>query len=124
MIELENYKEYDKQRTENDIEEVVVQTIPLDEDGEFTMEIEEISALHENARAAFSGSNRKVLTTPAKVETLDFKSRIGQTQDDVEKATKNDIQLRISPMVLFCFWSRRQQRWIRKICADRRSYYV
>ena len=101
LIELENYKEYDKQRTQNDIEEVVVQTIPLDEDGEFTMEIEEISALHENARAAFSGSNRKVLTTPAKVETLDFKSRIGQTQDDVEKATKMIYSSAGTPMVLF-----------------------
>lgn len=101
LIELENYKELDKQRTENDVEEVVVQTIPLDEDGEFTMEIEEISALHENARAAFSGSNRKVLTTPAKVETLDFKSRIGQTQDDVEKATRMIYSSAGTPMVLF-----------------------
>lgn len=102
LIELEDYKVINKQRTEQEVEEVIVQTIPLDENGEFTMELEEIEAMHENARMAMGASTtRKILTTPAKIDALDFKSRVGVAQDDVEKATKMIYSSSGTPMILF-----------------------
>lgn len=101
LIELENYKALDKQRSEQGAEEVIVQSIPLDENGEINMELDEIETLHENARRAMAGSSRRVLTTPAKISTLDFKNRVGVVQDDIEKATKMIYSSAGTPMILF-----------------------
>ena len=101
LIELEDYKQLDKQRSVQQVEEVIIQKIPLDEDGEISMEMEEIETLHQNARATMGGSSRRVLTTPAEIKTLDFKNHVGAIQDDIEKATRMIYGSAGTPMVLF-----------------------
>lgn len=101
LVELDDYKALDKQRTEQQVEEVIIQTIPTDENGEITMEMDEIETLHENARRTMAGSHRRVLTTPAKLTTLDFKNRVGVAQEDITKANAMIYSSAGTPMVLF-----------------------
>lgn len=101
LIELEDYKGLDKQRTEQQVEEVILQKVPTDENGEINMEMEEIETLHENARRTMAGSHRRVLTTPAEITSLDFKNRVSVVQDDIGKATSMIYGSAGTPMVLF-----------------------
>lgn len=101
LIKLDDYKEMDEQRAQQQIEEVIIQKIPTDEDHQITMEIDEIETLHQNAKLMIGSSTRRVLTTPAEVDTLSFRNPISSVQDDVEKATKMIYSSAGTPMILF-----------------------
>ena len=101
LLELEDFKILDKKRVQNQIDHIVVQEVPVDENGELAMELEEIRTIHNNAKQMLSGSNKRVITTPAKTSSLDFRESNAATQDDVEKAMRTVYSSAGTPMVLF-----------------------
>ena len=101
LIEFEDYKQIDKMRSKLDVYKVVIQKIPLDENGEITMELDDIKMIHNNAKDMLGSSMVKVLTTPTEVHALDVKDTKAIAQDDVEKAQKILYGSAGTPMVLF-----------------------
>ncbi len=101
LMELEDYKGIEKQRVQQQTDQLIVQKVPTDEEGGLTMELEEIKTLHDNAKGMVAGTNKRVLTTPAVITTLDFKDSTSALQDDVEKATKMVYGSAGTPMMLF-----------------------
>lgn len=101
LLELEDYKILDKKRVEGQVDHIVVQEIPVDAEGQLTMEMEEITTIHQNAKGMLAGSNKRVITTPAKTTSLDFKQNTAASQDDVEKAMRTVYSSAGTPMILF-----------------------
>ena len=101
LMELEDYKQIEKQRAAGAVDQIVVQEIPLDAEGNLTMELDEIKTIHDNAKGMLAGTTKRVLTTPAKMSTLDFKDSKAVVQDDVENALKVVYASAGTPMVLF-----------------------
>ena len=101
LLEMEDYKAMEKQRLQQQVDQILIQTVPTDEDGDLTMELDEIKVLHDNAKGMLAGSSKRVLTTPAKIESLSFKDSQTALQDDVEKAMRIVYTSAGTPMVLF-----------------------
>lgn len=101
LIELEDFKKIDKQRAEGQIDEIVVQKIPVTEDGELTLELDEIKTIHENAKGMLAGTRKRVLTTPAEISPLTFSDSNKTIQDDVEKGLRTVYSSAGTPMILF-----------------------
>lgn len=101
LLELEDYKMLDKKRVEGQVDHIVVQEVPTDEEGNLTMELEEITQIHKNAQSMLHGSNKRVVTTPAKTTSLDFRETATADQDDVQKAMRTVYSSAGTPMILF-----------------------
>lgn len=101
LMDMADFKEIEKQRAAGMVDQIVVQEIPIDEDGNLTMELDEIRTIHENAKGMLAGTTKRVLTTPAKMSTLDFKDSKTVAQDDVENAMKVVYASAGTPMILF-----------------------
>lgn len=101
LLDLEDFKKIDKQRSEGQVDEILVQNVPVTEDGELTLELDEIKTIHENAKGMLAGTRKRVLTTPAKITPLTFTDSNKVLQDDVDKGLRSVHSSAGTPTILF-----------------------
>lgn len=101
LIELEDYKTIDKTKSKLDIYKIIAQKIPVDKEGEITLEMPEITALHNNLRKMVKNSAVDVITTPCDLEAVDLQDKSQTLKDDIGKATNVIYSTAGTPMILF-----------------------
>ncbi|MCY9594001.1 hypothetical protein PC41400_14505 [Paenibacillus chitinolyticus] len=86
LINLKEYKELDKSKTKMDLYKLIVQKLPVDDDGEPTILLEEAKALHSNAKKMISQEGIDVLTTPLEVQGVNLQERGSTINDNINRA--------------------------------------
>lgn len=89
VIDYSESKRIQKIKDELNIYKIVVQKIPLDDDGNLTFEMPELKQFHQNLRKMVSNSNVDVVTTPCDVDLVDLQDTSQQGRDSVETAKES-----------------------------------
>jgi len=89
VIDYSESKRIQKIKDELNIYKIVVQKIPLDDDGNLTFEMPELKQFHQNLRKMVSNSNVDVVTTPCDVDLVDLQDTAQQGKDSVDGAKES-----------------------------------
>jgi hypothetical protein len=83
IIDLEDAKELDKKKMEQQILKIIIQKMPIDKNGDLIFDVEEAQQLHNNAVAMLGDAiGVDVLTTFADVEVADLSDKGNQSSTD------------------------------------------
>lgn len=95
IIDLDEAKELDRKKMEQDLLKIIVQKIPLDKNGELLFDVDESTALHNNVvRMLGDAIGVDVLTTFAEIDIADMSDKGNINSNDklqkVERAVYNE----------------------------------
>jgi hypothetical protein len=83
IVDLEDAKELDKKKMEQQILKIIIQKMPIDKNGDLIFDVEEAQQLHNNAVAMLGDAiGVDVLTTFADVEVADLSDKGNQSSTD------------------------------------------
>lgn len=76
LLEYEKYKEIDLNRSEQELEKILVHQIPIDAEGDLIMDIDEINVIDKKMRSALRGApHLRVLTTFGQTQLLELQKQ-------------------------------------------------
>lgn len=101
LVELAEYKSIDKVKSRLDIYKVLVQKIPINNEGELTFHLDELKDFHRNMRKMIKNSAVDVVTTPCEVSAVDLQDKNQSLKDDVARATNVIYSTAGTPILLF-----------------------
>ena len=95
ILDLEDAKQLDKDKMEQELLKIIIQQMPIDKNGDLIFDVQEANALHNNAVAMLGDSiGTSVLTTFADVDVADLSDKGNLTSVDrlerVERSLYNE----------------------------------
>ncbi|QSF43279.1 hypothetical protein [Paenibacillus tianjinensis] len=101
LIDLHEYKEIDKLKSEKDLYQIITQKLPLGKDNDLTFDFAHILELHDNLNKMINRKDIEIVTSPFEIDSVNLNDGKNSIKNDIERANNNIFDTLGSSRMLF-----------------------